>query len=117
MFSVNSGFGGNGRALARPDPRIPPVIPDGTGGGCQIDGPFADWTLHIALSNATQPRDDRCLTRAMRNEVSRDWCRYEVELAAKSQPNYKSFYRNIQGATFEYDEYFGMHPCGHFIVA
>ena len=117
MFSVDHGFGGNGAPLSAPDPRIPSFLPRGTGGGCQLDGPFADWTLHIALLNATKPRDDRCLTRAIRNNVSRDWCRYEVEEVAKSQPDYKSFYRNIQGASFQYVEYFGMHQCGHFIVA
>lgn len=117
IFDVHDGFGGNGKALSAPDPRIPPYVPPGTGGGCQIDGPFANWTLHIALLNATKPQYDRCLTRDMRDNVSRDWCRYEVELVAKSQPNYKSFSRNMMGASFVYDEYFGLHPCGHFVVA
>ncbi|KAF8537168.1 hypothetical protein BDD12DRAFT_250431 [Trichophaea hybrida] len=116
IFDVEHGFGGDGIYKPFHD-GVPPLLPEGSGGGCQKDGPFKDWTIHIAELDKTGPRDDRCLTRSINAAVSRDWCRHEVEEVIKSQKDYKGFYQNMQGAFFKYDEYFGLHSCGHFVVA
>ncbi|KAA8893710.1 hypothetical protein FN846DRAFT_913731 [Sphaerosporella brunnea] len=118
IFDPEHGFGGDGFKLKDPFyPLIPPGMPPGSGGGCQQDGPFADWTLHIARGNLTGPRDDRCLTRSINDKVSRDWCTRATEEVIKRQPNYQSLYQNMQGASIQYTQYFGLHLCGHFIVA
>ncbi|KAI5854711.1 hypothetical protein BZA05DRAFT_434947 [Tricharina praecox] len=115
IFDVEHGFGGAGESVG-PFPEMPPGLPTGSGGGCQKDGPFKDWTIHIAVRNFTELRDDRCLTRSINEKVGRNWCTREVEEVVKRQPDYISMYQNLQGALGPYDQYFGLHPCGHFIA-
>lgn len=117
IFDLKSGFGGNGEQLKDPYfPGMPPHMPPGTGGGCQKDGPFKNWVIHLANGNATSPRNDRCLTRSINNALSKDWCNHKTERDIKSQKDFMSMSTIMQGLP-DYTDYFGLHLCGHFIIA
>jgi tyrosinase len=117
IFDPDHGFGGDGEKLANPIyPRMPPNLPPGSGGGCQLDGPFEDWTISIAQWNSTGKADPRCLTRSINDAVSRDWCNRKVEQQVKDQDSFVGMYTEMMGNP-DYNTYFGLHLCGHFIVA
>ncbi|KAI5790277.1 hypothetical protein EDC01DRAFT_616541, partial [Geopyxis carbonaria] len=116
IFDPEFGFGGDGLPIKDPYySRIPPGMPPGPGGGCQTNGPFKDWTIHIATRNDTGPREDRCLTRSINEVVSRDWCNQKTVDYVQSQTNFRAFTLAMQGDL--HYERFGLHLCGHYIVA
>jgi hypothetical protein len=81
-----------------------------------MNGPFKNWTIHIAGEFHLGPPEPRCLTRNINVRVGSKWCNRAVEEVIVRQTTYQDVYENFQG-TLGYKTYAGMHFCGHFIVA
>jgi tyrosinase len=61
IFDPVSGFGGNGKKIARAGESPYPIT--GSGGGCLTDGPFANHSLHIGPYGEMVASNARCLRR------------------------------------------------------
>jgi tyrosinase len=64
VFDPVSGFGGNGKKVAPTGLlSLLPSFGANTGGGCLVDGPFANRTLRIGPMGTMKTNNTRCLTR------------------------------------------------------
>jgi tyrosinase len=63
LFDPVSGFGGNGKKATAGAMMGLPSFGTRTGGGCLVDGPFANRTLRIGPMGYMKPNNPRCLTR------------------------------------------------------
>jgi tyrosinase len=119
IFDPEIGFGGDGEMMKDNDyPGRPPNMPLGIGGGCVMTGPFSKdkFKLQLAKGDKLGPADPRCLTRMINPKVLKDWCGHEVEEAMKRTKSYKEFYQNMQGNSLDYNQFWGLHLCGHLSV-
>lgn len=88
-------------------------VPNGTGGGCVLDGPFRNLTLHLGPGENVH-RNDHCLRRNFHLQSIQNWFSTDEVEGTLGEGSYFEFWRRLEGL-FEVHR-IGLHGAGHLGV-
>ncbi|KAK1828734.1 hypothetical protein QBC39DRAFT_384825 [Podospora conica] len=117
VFHNNHGFGGNGAYIPGnlSHPELPGHVggppfelPDRSGGGCLLTGPFAGLSTKLGPQNITTGTTPRCVRRDFSYASLRDFSGEAQIQEAMGLPDFGSFEQITDTSTF--------HPGGHWAI-
>ncbi|KAK2805503.1 hypothetical protein FQN51_000329 [Onygenales sp. PD_10] len=112
VFDAQFGFGGNGPWIEG-NASDPMNVPGRTGGGCVLDGPFKDMTVHLGPQDSVED-NPRCLSRDLSPYFAGRYLGKNQTELTLSQPDFGHFARVDDGEpSFEAS---GLHGGGHYGV-